>query len=120
MESNGPTKLVSTGDMDNSSKNTVSLELKACYPTTCSNILKLAYSPHNTLIATGVTSTSGHSGNITGISGLATISSNNVAMNKTLPNLGLPNNAINQSQNQCMSAGFTKIFINGTVNNGSK
>ena len=114
-ETNGPTKLPSTGEvMENSIKNIISPELKACYPTTCLNILKLAYSPHNTLIATGVSSSSAPIGTI---SGLATISGNIMAPNKSLPNVSVPiTAAVNSSQSQIMSAGFTKIFINGTGN----
>ena len=100
--------------MDNSMKSNGSPELKACYPTTCSNIINLAYSPHNTLIATGVSSSLASSGTNPG---LTTISSNSMVSNKPLPNVSLPLTAtVNPSQAQGISVGFTKIFINGTGN----
>ena len=119
MEANGPSKLFSTGDgtTENLIKNNTSSELKACYPTSCSNILNLAYSPHNTLVATGVASSCALSGGITGV---ATISNSTTVTNKTLPNLGLPTGTVNPPHNQGMSVGFTKIFINGTGNNCAK
>jgi transcription initiation factor TFIID subunit 5 len=40
----------------------VSSEMVAAYPTACSNIVNLWYSPHNTLVATGIGSASGLSG----------------------------------------------------------
>ena len=113
-ETNGPSKLYSTGDgMETPNKHT-SCELKACYQTSCSNIFKLAYSPHNTLIAAGVASSSPLSAGITGIS---SISNNSMAMNKPVPNMGLSSSTANQCHNPGMPVGFTKIFINGTGNN---
>ena len=110
--------MFSTGDgIENAIKNNSSPELKACYPTSCSNILKLAYSPHNTLVATGVASSAAVSG---GITGAATISSSSTVTSKALPNLGLPASTVNPPHNQGMSVGFTKIFINGTGNNCTK
>lgn len=38
----------------NDNSQNVSAELVATYPTSCSNIINLCYSPHNTLIATGI------------------------------------------------------------------
>ena len=79
----------------------------------------MTYSPHNTLIATGLVSSSA-STNV-GISALTSINSNSIKMNKLPANMVLPSNTIvNSSNNQGVSAGFTKIFINGTGNNSSK
>jgi len=43
----------------NEAPNSVSAEMVATYPTSCSNIINLWYSPHNTLVATGIGSVSG-------------------------------------------------------------
>ena len=116
-EHNGTANL-SGGSLENSTSITSSPELKACYSTTCSNILSLAYSPHNTLIATGIASSTSPTA---GISALATLNSNNMRVNKPNASMGLSSNSIvNPSNNQATSAGFTKIFINGTGNNLGK
>ena len=117
-EHNGTSNL-SGGSLENSTSITSSPELKACYSTTCSNILSLAYSPHNTLIATGIASST--SSPTAGISALATLNSNNMRVNKPVASMGLSSNSIvNPSNNQATSAGFTKIFINGTGSNLGK
>ena len=111
---NGPTKVDVLGDINEhaASNSILSQELKACYPTSCSNILKLAYSPHNTLIAAGISSSS-NSNPPTAISGLTSVASN-VVINKSIPTLGLPvTGTINTQPHQSMSVGFTKIFVNG-------
>lgn len=116
-EHNGTPNL-SGGSLENSTSIT-SPELKACYSTTCSNILSLAYSPHNTLIATGIESST--SSPTAGISALATLNSNSMRVNKPVASMGLSSNSIgNPSNNQATSTGFTKIFINGTGNNLGK
>lgn len=45
----------------------VSSEIVATYPTSCSNIIDLCYSPHNTLVATGVGSNFGMSSSNLGV-----------------------------------------------------
>ena len=116
-EANGTPKLITSGEpSENSYSISASSELKASYSTTCSNILSLAYSPHNTLVATGVASSIPATA---GISALTSI--NSIRASKPLHNLGLPSSAtINSSNSQTPSAGFTKIFINGTGTNSSK
>ena len=54
----------------------VSSELLASYPTSCSNIVNLWYSPHNTLVATGIGTGSGHSGANSGVGGVISVIKN--------------------------------------------
>ena len=62
----GSTQYTSQNGPQNDSQN-ASSELLASFPTNCSNIINLCYSPHNTLVATGI-------GTGTGASGLNNIS----------------------------------------------
>ena len=55
------------GPQNDLSGQNVSAELVATYPTPCSNVISLCYSPHNTLIATGVGAA--NAGNASGLAG---------------------------------------------------
>ena len=59
----------------NEAPNSVSAEMVATYPTNCSNIINLWYSPHNTLVATGIGSGSGGLNNSSGGGGISVIKS---------------------------------------------